>query len=968
MRQKTIAILITAITVLIIGEAGYGQCALAAGYDVAAKVRDKASGIDITDALYRIILLPDSTTAVSGETVTKWLTGSSDNWTEHREAGFTARNLDSDNDYVLEITADGYEPLYLAIDPSGLGKRESVLNLGYLELKRAQRLDELTVTATKVKFYNKGDTIIYNADAFQLAEGSMLDALIAQLPGAELKDNGQILVNGRPVESLLLNSKDFFKGDNKIMLDNLGAYTVKNIAVYDGQKDEDRIMGTNYGKKRLTMDVRLKKEYNRGLIFNAEAGYGLKDRFLGRLFGLRYDDRGRVGFYGNANNISSLRQPNEKATSARPAATAQETTVYSGGVDYALSVPRSPMSFAGNASVTYTKTKEDAGTYTTNFLPDGDTYGYSFGNGMRKSLDIKTEHTAKADADSWNWEMTPRFRYVRNSAESSLISATFGREWDDIDRSFLEGIHMGDADQALSSMINRNARDEDRHGHKVSFDVETEGKKKVNRTDALTYGASYSYEGKREARDELIRLNYDDNPEPALNDRRHFDVNPDLNWRAKGRVGYILAVTRNLFAEVSYTYRRRYSHTVSELYRQEGYLRELAEGGLGNLAPSAREGQGVLDGGNSFDSRYDEETHDVGLEFNYNIKGVSVWAELPISVRRQWLRYERGDVDARLHRTRLYPGDFSLSANIHCNEARPIWIYIGYDRKVTSPDMVDMVDFTDDLDPLKVRKGNPDLKDASSENIRVYYDQRLDRKRNMKQGYGIDCTLYSNSLAYGYSYDRNTGVKTGRMYNVAGNASYSGYQSFNADFGRMNRMSIGNRTTFAYRRSADMLSEDASSPARNVVDTYGIGENISLSYSRSAFRLTGQANVNWRRFTGRQEGFEPFNAWDMRYTLSGNLRLPAGFSLNTDFNIYARRGYTEASLNKNNYVWNARLSYSMMKGNLLLMLDGFDILHNLSNVSYTVNAQARTETYAGVVPRYLMLRIQWKFNKAPLKR
>lgn len=61
--------------------------------------------------------------------------------------------------------------------------------------------------ASKVKFYNRGDTLVYNADAFNLAEGSMLDALIQQLPDVELKDNGNIYVNGKYVEELLLNGK-----------------------------------------------------------------------------------------------------------------------------------------------------------------------------------------------------------------------------------------------------------------------------------------------------------------------------------------------------------------------------------------------------------------------------------------------------------------------------------------------------------------------------------------------------------------------------------------------------------------------------------------------------------------------------------------------------------------------------------------------------------------------------------------
>lgn len=142
-----------------------------------------------------------------------------------------------------------------------MGKREYSRELKPVLLKRMKQidLDEVTVTATKVKFYNKGDTLVYNADAFQLAEGSMLDALIRQLPGAELRDNGQIFVNGRFVEDLLLNGKDFFKGNNQIMLDNLPTYLVKDVKVYDKLGKNSEFLGHEMaGDKRYVMDINLK--------------------------------------------------------------------------------------------------------------------------------------------------------------------------------------------------------------------------------------------------------------------------------------------------------------------------------------------------------------------------------------------------------------------------------------------------------------------------------------------------------------------------------------------------------------------------------------------------------------------------------------------------------------------------------------------------------------------------------------
>ena len=98
-------------------------------------------------------------------------------------------------------------------------------------------LDGVVVTGTKVKFTYRGDTLVYNASAFNVPDGSMLDALVRQLPGAEIKSNGDIYINGKKIDYLTLNGKDFFKGNNKIMLDNLPHYTVQNLKVYKRKAD-----------------------------------------------------------------------------------------------------------------------------------------------------------------------------------------------------------------------------------------------------------------------------------------------------------------------------------------------------------------------------------------------------------------------------------------------------------------------------------------------------------------------------------------------------------------------------------------------------------------------------------------------------------------------------------------------------------------------------------------------------------
>lgn len=157
-------------------------------------------------------------------------------------------------------------------------------------------LGGIVVKSTKVKFFYKGDTLVYNADAFQLAEGSMLDALISQLPGVELKDDGRIYVNGRFVDNLLLNGKDFFKGKNEVLLENLPAYTVKNLKVYEEESDLSKMLGTKVDEGRYVMDVQIKREYEIGWFANAELGGGTEDRYLGRLFALRFTPNSRLSF------------------------------------------------------------------------------------------------------------------------------------------------------------------------------------------------------------------------------------------------------------------------------------------------------------------------------------------------------------------------------------------------------------------------------------------------------------------------------------------------------------------------------------------------------------------------------------------------------------------------------------------------------------------------------------------------
>ena len=217
--------------------------------------------------------------------------------------------------YIILAQHPEYEDCYVDHEVKYIG-RNTYFDAEWhnMRLKEEQTnfehfLDEVVVKATQVKIVYRGDTVAFNADAFNMPEGSMLDALIKQLPGVELKDDGQIFVNGRKIDNLTLNGKDFFKGDNRVMLDNLPNYMVQNVEVYEKSTDKSEWLGIDVEQKEFVMDVKLKREYSTGYIANASLGGGTEERYNGRLFGLRFTTNTRLALYAKLNNVNEARSP-----------------------------------------------------------------------------------------------------------------------------------------------------------------------------------------------------------------------------------------------------------------------------------------------------------------------------------------------------------------------------------------------------------------------------------------------------------------------------------------------------------------------------------------------------------------------------------------------------------------------------------------------------------------------------------
>ncbi len=149
-------------------------------------------------------------------------------------------DVDIDSTYLLRCSSLGYQTAYRCVTVR-MANRVNEQQIDDIALQPdVHTLSEVVVKATKIRMVMRGDTLVYDASALNLSEGSMLDALIRQMPGTTL-DNGVIKVNGRTVSSLLIDGRDFFKGDMKKALENLPAFTVDKVKAYDKQGQESNI-------------------------------------------------------------------------------------------------------------------------------------------------------------------------------------------------------------------------------------------------------------------------------------------------------------------------------------------------------------------------------------------------------------------------------------------------------------------------------------------------------------------------------------------------------------------------------------------------------------------------------------------------------------------------------------------------------------------------------------------------------
>ena len=884
-----------------------------------------------------------------------------------------------EGEYILRFSKEGYEDASVPLKAVKIGKRETALQQEPVLLKRLPRerkLGEVTVQATKVKFYVHGDTLVYNADAFQLEEGSMLDALIRQLPGAELKDDGRILVNGKQVESLLLNGEDFFRKDRTVLLDNLPTYMVKNVQVYEKEGRTAQLVGGPIGDKQLVMDVHLKKQYEIGWMGNAEAAGGTDDRYLARLFALRFSTHSRLSFFAGINNLNDRQRPGV-GSEWMPSISQGLSTTRNAGVDYLIDDRLHRFKLEGDATVSHNDSHTGEKTTSQSYMQQGDVYGRSRSMGYSHSLEVNTRHDWTFNSKWVNLLVKPDFTYSRRRAkhDSRSLQADNGNlTWDDLDTLFAPDAAPGQ----LHGIINRTSDRKRSDGHDLAAGMHAQASIRLPHTlDKILVEARGNYTDEQ-SHEYAHKLYYYTRSDLADDQRDEHGRNAYNIRSAAGKLSYIYwGLGHNWSVRPSYKYSIEHTTLRNRLYRLDFLTDEPSEWPPLGTLPSVTDWMDqAFDPEHSSYSTYRDQSHVVALNIHketYKSNFLRFDFNLPLSIDHNELDYNRPalvDTTVNRHvllfRPSLMAERFWVKKVNETGEAIQVQgLKLSYEMGMDAPYIRYLVDVRTDDNPLQVYTGNGNLNVTNQHT----WTARFEGNHREKQRSGwaqAQYQLIRDAVAMGYTYDRSTGIYTYRPENVNGNYSLLGKAGYSTPLDKTKHLMLELNTDASYLHSIDLSRESVDENlAKSNVNTTRLTQGIRLNYSIGKVRIGGKSSVTYTHQASPRPEFQPTDAADFHYGLTFVADFPLGWQVSTDATMYSRRGYNDNGMNTDNLVWNMRLAKKLLKGRLSLMLDGFDILDNISTVQRNVNAQGRTETWYRSIPRYAMFHIVYRLSRQP---
>ena len=812
--------------------------------------------------------------------------------------------------------------------------RKDTINVGDIELKPSETLMKmLEVKGRARRFTVRGDTIVFNPEAFHLQEGARLDELIKQLPGVQVAEDGSMTWNGKPIR-ITMDGESLFGGN--ALVSQLPAEAVESIKAYNKSSKFSQRTGRDDGGEDMVLDLTIKPGFLDRWYGDATAGYQSPNHYEADLDMHRLSKDNPAILLLDANNVNK-----------------QKHRTMNGGW--------------GSQGMGYGQGQSAAGGYQHNWRRKEGTQEmsshYSASGGLShfdqwSTTRSETENYLE-DADV---KRTSTENYQRDHKLNPYLNTYFAWDIDSLNTLLLEanadftdkrsnGYTDMEQEGVLRQLTNRHGE-----GHEFKFNTEGTWYHFMNNDAEL--GASY-------------RINYTNSKDRQWTDRQVEDLRSVSSGFAAGTT--LPSSLAGSFSQYSFTPSTSFSATAEGHYKQWLLKRwlmgiEYTFDYKRNRSHQDFETDGTPDAANSYSDHNDLWRHAVNLNSTIDLSPVKLMPRLSSKWQREHQDYQRGllDTTATRHRLLLEP---SLRATWKI--AKTIGLDLNYNYSTSQPSLISTLAYRDQTDPLFITEGNPDLKDTHTNNFQLNFNTVL-AKQQLSLSVTIDYKFSDRETRTALTYQPSTGIYTSRPENVRGSRSWNFRLNYDQGFGDIFRLQNDLRLTteqnYAFLtqvvRSTVSPSSSPSTPTLRSTLVAPHLENRQHQL-RTTDRLTFSADWSWlklslygelspNRLRYSESPDQNTTVWSNNFGFRGELT-KGNFVFTTSITEHMYSGYTIESMNRNLLVWDASVTWKILKNKARLRLELDDILNAEDNKWISQSASLQTVTRYDLRHHYIGL-------------
>ena len=880
------------------------------------------------------------------------------------ERGLFHVNAPANGKYLLKITSVGYKSTVKRIQISedkNLAMGNVVIGADAIMLKGA------VVTAMAQKVSLKEDTFVYNSAAYRTPEGSVVEELVKRLPGAEVSDDGTIKINGKEVKKILVDGKEFMTGDTKTALKNLPTSIIDKIKAYDEKSDLSKVTGIDDGEEQTVLDFGVKKGMNKGVISNIDLGVGNKNRYNMRGMGGYFADNNRFMLFANANNTSDRGFGGGPGRGFWGGANGLNASKMI-GANYNYELKNK---FKFNTSLRWNHSDGDvwSSRSSENFMGSSSSFSNSLSQSFSRSNSWNGNIRLEWMPDSMtNILFRPSISWSTSDGLSGSQSASYNKDPYTItskDPLSEEGIEELDKAEAMVNsqltngitysdnnnirgmlQINRKLGNK---GRNITFRVDAKYTDKDSKSISLNNAKLYLVQT-AEGKDSTYQTN-------------RYNLTPSKDYSYAGQLTYSEPLWKATFLQFSYKFTYSYSKSDRSTYDFSKYAMSgdhEYRGWDSYLNPFAGHLNDYRDDDLSRFSEYRNYNHDIQVmmrfirqKYNLNF-GVMVQPQQSKYIQD----YQGVHVDTVRNVVNVSPTlDFRYRFSKMSN------LRINYRGTTSQPSISQLLDITDNSDPLNISMGNPGLKPSFTQNFRLFYNNFVQNHNKGIMTF-VNFSTTNNSISNKVTYDETTGGRITRPENINGNWNAMGAFMFNCSIDSAGVWNINTGAHANYNNYVSYLSLDKKSDSqKNTTRSITWRQNLSFSYRNDWAEFSLDGTLTYNKAKNKLQPTSNLETWQFSYGPSMTLTAPWGTSLNTSLSISSRRGYNDSSMNTDEFVWNAQLSQGFLKGKpLTIMLQFYDILRQQSTFSRAISATSRTDTEYNAINSYAMLHVIYRLN------